>query len=289
MQTMSKPKALAICAMCIALAFLLNQVSLFRMPQGGSITPASMLFIALAGYWLGPVYGILAGVSKGLLDTLTGAYVIHPIQYLLDYPLAFGMLGVAGFFRKWKYGLQIGFFVGVMGRLLMVFLSGVVFFADIAGTGLVASAIFSFVYNITYIGPELLVSMVIISLPTMRHAIDVVTKSVVPHSVYLELTQNKGSVTQTARLVTGAVIGMFGGLAFVLVSYITRLENLVVTQYTTGAILFANEPSRIPRMIERSTGHIAALQTVGVVLLVIGVTLLFSTLMPRQEVDSDRF
>lgn len=277
----SRSKKLAVCAACIALAFLLNQVTLFRMPQGGSITPASMLFITLAGYWLGPVYGIIAGVSKGLLDTVTGAYVVHPIQYLLDYPLAFGMLGIAGFFRKANYGLQIGYIMGVIGRFVMVFISGLVFFSDIGGMGLPASVAFSFTYNITYIGPEMVVTLIIISLPAMRHAIDTVTRGIVTPEEYAEI--NKGSITAKARLLTGAVMAALGGLAFVVVSYITRLESLSIMQYTTGAELFATAPSRIIRMIERNTGQIFALQTVGVVFLALGITLVFSTLLDKLD------
>lgn len=279
----STSKKLAVCAVCIALAFLLNQVTLFRMPQGGSITPASMLFITLAGYWLGPVYGILAGVSKGLLDTITGAYVVHPIQYLLDYPLAFGMLGISGFFRKFNHGLQIGYIIGVLGRLVMVFTSGLVFFADIAGMGLLPAAVFSFTYNITYIGPEMVVTLIIISLPSMRHAIDTVTKGIVTPEEYAVLS--KGSITTKARLVTGAVISAIGGLAFVLAAYITRIETLSIMQYTTGAELFATAPSRIIRMIERNTGQIFALQTIGVIFLTLGLALVFSILANKTEIS----
>jgi len=288
----SRAKQLAVCAMCIALAFALNQVSLFRMPQGGSITPASMLFIVLAGYWLGPAYGFFAGVAMGLLNTATGAFIVHPVQYVLDYLLAPGMLGLSGLFRKQKYGLHTGYVVGVFGRFVMVFLSGLIFFGVLAGNFDVlgmenvpfwAAFTFSIVYNITYIGPELIVTLVIISLPAMKHAIDVVTKSIVPHDVYIEMTRRKGSVTQGARLVTGAIVGMLGGLAFVVVSYISRLETLAIQQYVTGTELFATAPTRIPRMIERNTGHLAGLQSVGVVFLGIGIALLFSTLMPKSE------
>jgi len=285
--SISRTRKLAICGVCVALAFMLNQVSLFRMPQGGSITPASMLFIVLAGYWLGPVYGILAGVAKGLLDTATGVYVVHPIQYLLDYPMAFGMLGFAGLFRKWKFGLQIGYVVGVTGRLLMVFTSGLVFFADVLNVGLVAGASFSFVYNIAYIGPEMVVTLIIISLPAMQHAIDAVTKSVVPYEEYVIMTSRQGKISPAARLVTGAVIGAFGGLAFVLVSHIQRLESLSIMQYTTGAYLFAEAPSRITRMIERNTGHIAGLQTVGVLFLALALGLVFSIFLRAQDEKTD--
>ena len=273
----SKARCLAYCAVCIALAFMLNQVSLFRMPYGGSVTPASMLFIVLAGYWFGPVYGILAGISKGLLDTITGAWFVHPIQYVLDYLLGFGMLGLSGFFRKMNFGLQIGYIVGVFGRFVMVTTAGVVFWADMTQMDLAGALVYSLVYNITYIGPEAVVTLVLIGLPSVRHAINSVTRTVVPHD-YPEMSRNWGSVTQVARLVTGGAIGAFGGLAFVLSSYIARLENFTITHYVTGAQLFAEEPTRIARFIERNTGQLLALQTVGVLFLAAGVTLVISTL-----------
>jgi len=282
---MSHTKKLTVAAMCVALAFALNQVTLYRMPQGGSITPASMLFIVLAGYWLGPVYGILAGISKGILDTvLTPPYILHPIQFVLDYPLAFGMLGLSGFFRKMPYGLQIGYIAGVTGRFVMVFLSGLVFFVDVGNVGVVTGSAISAVYNITYIGPEMAFTLVIISLPAMRHAIDVVTKSIVSHEDYVLMSRSYGSITQRARLVTGTIMGALGGLAFVLVSYITRLENFAIMQLATGAELFREAPTRVYRMLERNTGQIAGLQVVGVLFLAIGIGLVVSVLM-RGEVQ----
>jgi len=285
---MSKPmthaKKLTVAAMCIALAFMLNQVALFRMPQGGSITPASMLFIALAGYWLGPVYGIMAGIAKGLLDLTTGFIPMHIVSILLDYPLAFGMLGLAGFFRKMNYGLQIGYIVGALGRLIMVFLSGMIFWIDIVEIGLIAGISASFVYNMTYIIPEMIVTLVIISLPAMRHAIDTVTKGVVPHDDYVAITRrNRASISAGARLVTGTIMATLGGLAFIMVAHITRLESLSIMQYVTGADLFIAAPSRLYRMVERNTGHLAGLQVVGVLFLAIGVALLFSTLVKGEE------
>ncbi|MCL2217723.1 MAG: energy-coupled thiamine transporter ThiT [Defluviitaleaceae bacterium] len=279
---MSQAKKITVAAVCVAMAFMLNQVALFRMPMGGSITPASMLFIALAGYWLGPVYGVLSGVAMGLLDTATGAVAVHPMQYLLDYIFGFGALGLAGFFRKWRHGLQIGFVAGVAGRFLMVFLSGYIFFYMWAPEGQHA-AVYSLIYNATYIVPELVVSLVIISLPSMRHAIDVVTKQVVPPDVYAAMTRNRGSISAKARLISGGVIGALGGMAFVVVSYISRLENLAIMYQATGAELFQEAPSRVYRIIERNTEHIFALQSVGVVFLAIAAMLLFSSMIIANE------
>jgi len=275
---MSKAKMLAVGAVCIAMAFVLNQISIFRMPMGGSVTPASMLFIVLSGYWLGPVYGIISGVAMGLLNSATGAYVVHPMQYLLDYILGFAALGTAGFFRKWKHGLQIGYVVGVFGRFVMVFLSGLFFFYMWAPEGQHA-AVYSAIYNMTYILPEMVVSLIIISLPAMKHAIDIVTKTIVPAEVYAEMKKNQGASGVKARLVTGGVIGALGGMAFVLVSYISRLESLAITQYITDAVLFQEAPRRLYREVARNTEQIFAIQTVGVILLAIAASLLFSVLL----------
>jgi len=169
MPEISRTRMMTIAALCVAMAFVLNQISLYRMPMGGSITPFSMLFIVLAGFWLGPTWGIMAGVAVGLLNTVTGAFVVHPLQYILDYLLAFGALGLSGLFRKMKFGLHIGYVVGVMGRLLMSFLSGYFFFYMYAGDS--HPAMFSFLYNITYMGPELIATLIVISIPVVHNTI----------------------------------------------------------------------------------------------------------------------
>ena len=89
-------KSLAYAALSIALAFVLSYVKLFRMPNSGSVTLASMLPLMLfsAAYGVGP--GLLAGAAYGLLQYVQGGYFVHPIQFLLDYPIAFALIGLAG-------------------------------------------------------------------------------------------------------------------------------------------------------------------------------------------------
>jgi len=91
-------------AICIALSVALSFVTPYTMPQGGSVTLCSMFFITLAGYWFGPAAGIIAGVTRGLLDLTLRPYVVHPVQLLLDYFFGFGILGISGFFRNIKIG-----------------------------------------------------------------------------------------------------------------------------------------------------------------------------------------
>jgi thiamine transporter len=135
-----------------------------------------MLFIVLAGYWFGPSVGILAGVAEGLLGLITGPYVVHPMQLLLDYPLAFAVLGISGFFKNKRWGLQIGYTAGALARWLMSFLSGVIFFASYAGDS--NPIVYSAVYNFSYILPEMVITLILLFLPPLRNAIDAVEKQV---------------------------------------------------------------------------------------------------------------
>ena len=81
-------RRLSYAAMCIAIAFVLSCIKLFRMPQGGSVTPAAMLPLIMFALACGPVQGLTIGCAFGLLQLIEDPYVIHPIQLLCDYPLA---------------------------------------------------------------------------------------------------------------------------------------------------------------------------------------------------------
>jgi len=169
--------------MLTALAAALNQVTVFRMPQGGSVTACSMMFIALAGYGLGPVTGFMAGISAGLLDLFFGGYVVHPAQLILDYPLAFAMVGLMGGIfglknfqaGKINLNLQLGFSLGMMARFVCHLISGAIFFGAYAPEGQ-NPVVYSAVYNVTYILPEMLFTLVLLSVPAYRAAVDTVLR-----------------------------------------------------------------------------------------------------------------
>ena len=91
-------KQMVFAAMAIALATVVATViKLPSLPNGGSVTLFSMLLVTLVGYWYGPRVGIVAAVGFGILQFITGPYVVHPLQVVIDYPLAFGALGCSGF------------------------------------------------------------------------------------------------------------------------------------------------------------------------------------------------
>ena len=166
-------KQLVYSAVAIALAIVCSMIKFSSLPMGGSITLFSMLFIVLIGYWYGPSVGIMTAVAYGLLQ-----FVLEPIFYtlpqmLIDYPLAFGALGLAGFFHKKKFGLQIGYIVGVIGSYVFAVISGYVFFGAYAPEGTPA-IVYSLTYNATYIVPEAIVTLILISIPAVSKALSVV-------------------------------------------------------------------------------------------------------------------
>lgn len=166
-----KIRTLAVCAVLMALTFIANNyLRLYRMPQGGSITLFSMMFMFLIGYIFGPRTGILAGLAYGVLDFLLSVWAIHPIQILLDYPLAFAMLGLGGILRNKKHGLYTGYALGVFGRYITVVLAGFLFYSANAPEGF-SVAVYVFGYNLIYIGAEALLSLGVMAVPAVRNTI----------------------------------------------------------------------------------------------------------------------
>lgn len=156
--------------MCIALAFILSYIRLYRMPQGGSITPGSMLPIILYSIIFGPAAGIAAGVSYGFLQFFQDGGVIHWAQLFLDYPLAFGFLGIAGIVpRNFNIRTRIvaGTLIAVIGRGLMHVLSGAIFFAEYAGDA--NPWIYSIIYNSTFLGVETILAISIAIMLSYTH------------------------------------------------------------------------------------------------------------------------
>ncbi|QOX63127.1 energy-coupled thiamine transporter ThiT [Anoxybacterium hadale] len=170
-------KAMVTSAVLVALAIALNHIILLRMPQGGSITAFSMLPIVVCAYFFGVRRGLMAGMCVGLIDLIFNPYVIHPIQMLLDYPLAFGALAFAGLMRKQKFGLMSGYVVGLLGRYLCAVLSGIVFFGQYAQEGFNAVT-WSLYYNLTYLGVEGVLTLIVLSIPTVRKAIEQLHKQI---------------------------------------------------------------------------------------------------------------
>jgi len=154
-------------ALCIGLAFILSFVRILRMPQGGSITPASMLPIMLYAYIYGMPKGLIAAAAFGTLQFIQDPAIVHWAQIFLDYGLAFMILSVAGLFRK---SILPGVILGGIGRLFFAVLSGIVFFAEYAPAGQ-SIILYSIGYNASYLLPEIGICLLIVSIPAMKKSL----------------------------------------------------------------------------------------------------------------------
>ena len=163
-------KQLTFCAVAMALALVTSFIKVASLPMGGSITLFSMFFMCFIGYLYGPKLGIMTGVAYGILQLIIEPYIYAPLQVLLDYPLAFGALGLSGFFSKKKFGLTTGVIVGILGRYICHVISGYVFFASYAPEGM-NPMIYTLGYNATYIVPELIATVIVVSLPPVMKAL----------------------------------------------------------------------------------------------------------------------
>ncbi|MFH0849265.1 MAG: energy-coupled thiamine transporter ThiT [archaeon] len=153
----NQTKILAEVVVSVALAYVLNLIVLFRLPQGGSVTAVSMVPILWLALRRGAKIGILTGVVFGLVDLFPQPFIVHPVQFLLDYPLAFGALGLAGLVRGHPI---FGVVVGIGGRFVCHFLSGIIFFATYAPEGM-TPVIYSAVYNGSYLVVEVAFSIIV--------------------------------------------------------------------------------------------------------------------------------
>ena len=165
-------KQLTFSAMAIALAMVTSMLKLGDLPFGGSITLCSMLFIVLIGNWYGFGVGLTSALAYGILQLVVDPYIISLPQMLIDYLFAFGALGLAGVFWKSKNGLIKGYILGILGRFAFATLSGYIFFPTFMPEYFNSPLIYSMCYNAAYIVPEAILTLVLISLPPVRKALD---------------------------------------------------------------------------------------------------------------------
>ena len=162
-------KMLAYAALCIAISFVLSYIRLLKMPQGGSITPASMLPIMMFAYAFGFGPGLVCSMAYGVLQMFQDMYIVGWVQATLDYILAFGSLALVALFRNWKspFNFSVGVVVAGIVRVFFHVLSGVVYFAEYAPEGM-NPLVYSLVYNLTSEGVDALICAVIGFIPGVR-------------------------------------------------------------------------------------------------------------------------
>lgn len=155
---------LAEAGIVIALFLILKQVKVFEMPMGGSITAGAMVPLLVFSFRWGGLRGVFVCAVAGIMDFILGTkYTFHPVSLLFDYPVAYGLIGLAGFFGKKIAGMLAGTVIGIFGRFASHVLSGVVVFASYAPEGQ-SPLLYSILYNGTYLLPECIISFILVTL-----------------------------------------------------------------------------------------------------------------------------
>ncbi|MDO5725790.1 MAG: energy-coupled thiamine transporter ThiT [Tissierellia bacterium] len=164
-QTKNNTKMLAVGGIMIALSMVLSFIKIYRMPQGGSVTAASMVPVIMFSLVYGAKPGLFAALIYGVLKFISGGGIsIHPMSILLDYILAFGSLGLAGIVTRGEKSLTkaiIGTILAVFMRFLFLYIAGVIVWGSYAPEGIPAW-LHSLTYNASYMIPELIVTLVVV-------------------------------------------------------------------------------------------------------------------------------
>ncbi len=163
-------------ALAVAMSVILQFFKFFEFPLGGSATLASMLPIILISLIYGPTIGMFTGFVYGILNFVIGpAYILHPIQVLFDYTLPFMAIGFSGFFKKNKY---LAIIVAFFSRFIFHYIAGIIFWGSYAAEYNLTPAVYSLVYNGTYILIDCIICLAICSVINLSS----LTKRLAPYT-----------------------------------------------------------------------------------------------------------
>lgn len=161
-------------AVFAAIAVLLDNLVLFKMPQGGSVSLAMLPIVLIALRW-GMLQGMLTGLLVGLLQIVFGPTIFSPLQGFIDYFLAFTVVGLAGIVRSqvlqssinkkstaMLLWILLGTTFGGVLRFVAHTAAGVAFFSSYAGDK--NKYLYSIVYNSSYMIPAIILTAIVVYL-----------------------------------------------------------------------------------------------------------------------------
>lgn len=211
-------------AMMIALATILSLLKLADLPYGGSITVASMLPILIIAQRYGVLWGLFTGCVHGAVQLLLGTSTLSYVTgwqsvlavILLDYIIAFAVIGLGGLTKKLKSApaaMVLGAVICGASRYACHVIAGATVWA---GLSIPTSAAlgYSFIYNATYMIPETIVLVV---------AGYFIASSVDFRAQKLTVSTKKGNMHGWARI--AAILSAAVALIYDTVSIFAKLQN----------------------------------------------------------------
>lgn len=159
------------CGVLIGLSLALSFTRLYTLPMGGSITLCSMLPVMLISYRHGVKWGLAGSFTFSIVHLMTSVLIFGELvswglnataiaaSAVLDYILAFTVLGLAGIFgtKLWQYITGMTF--AVVLRYICHVVSGITVFASSTPKNFANPLIYSLVYN-AFLLPEFVLCLV---------------------------------------------------------------------------------------------------------------------------------
>jgi thiamine transporter len=155
----------------------------FTLPYGGSVTAGCMVPIIWLSFRRGTKTGVTGGLVFGLValvvDVIRLPYspIVNPVQVFLEYPIAFGAIGLAGLVKSrvttsYIYP-AIGIAIATFGRFLSHFIAGIVFWIVVYQLPLWDMVVLSAVYNGSFLFFEFLIAAIIMHLLVTKNLVNI--------------------------------------------------------------------------------------------------------------------
>ena len=230
-----------------AIGFVLDEIQgaiAFSFTSGGSIGIA-MVAVLIVAYRRGWLPALFTGLIMGALDFATKAYIVHPMQILLDYIIPYMVVGVAGFFKPlfdktdrkdlkilW---LIVGTVIGGLLKFFSHFFAGLYFWNDPEwfawNLNYMSPALYSFVYNIAYIGPCIVLSTLVLVFLFVRAPKILMTEGEIHTYVYSIEKRNK-----SINFIISGLLITIG--TFLFVFYLVKYINSFVYKPSSQKVSF---------------------------------------------------
>lgn len=165
MQTTRKTQVLVEGALMVAVAQILSYLKLWELPWGGSVVLAMIPMVLYSVRW-GIKNGLIASFAFGILQFMfDGGFAIGWQSIIGDYLLAYTVLGLAGLVKGKKMGVFWGSLIGGGARFLVHYVVGATIWAEYMpdtffGLTMTSPWFYSFLYNIAYMGPNIMITLV---------------------------------------------------------------------------------------------------------------------------------
>jgi thiamine transporter len=150
---MSKTRKLVTSAILIAMAVVLHKFPIIELPNGGEVSFGFMVPIIIIPYLFGNGWGILSALVLTFLVMIDGVSGYTFFGLVLDYVIAFLVLGCGRFFSQ---NVVIGGAIVIFIKFLAHVVSGILIWETAPWA--------SVVYNGSYMLPEFIIAVIVLGI-----------------------------------------------------------------------------------------------------------------------------